>query len=51
MPDPTPDDMGGELWAKQAPARPDKDNPGAFPDAIGAKVVKKAAKKAAKKKG
>ena len=48
MPEPTPDDMGGDLWAKQAPARPTEGF--AFPDALNGKPqpVKKAAKKAKK---
>ena len=51
MPEPQPGELGGDLWAKQAPARPDRDNPGVFPDALNAKPApaKKAAKKAAKK--
>ena len=51
MPDLAPDEMGGDLWAKQADARAHGDDTFDFPDAKGAKAKPAPAKKAAKKKG
>lgn len=52
MPELSPDEMGGDLWAKQAAARAHADDTFDFPDADGAsKPTPAPVKKAAKKKG
>ena len=52
MPELSPDEMGGALWAKQAAARAHAEDTFDFPDAAGAKpkpAPEKAAKGKAKK--